>query len=51
MDKDAVRTSLDFSKNRRVDYFIDNVAESKYGTHAWDESVSEPMFCFILKNN
>ena len=27
------------SKLNRVNYFIDNVAESKYGTPAWDQSV------------
>ena len=27
------------NKPDRVNYFIDNVAESKYGTHAWDQSV------------
>ena len=32
-------------KPNKANYFIDNVAESKYGTYAWDESVSEPMLC------
>ena len=38
------------NKRNRVNYFIDNVAESKYGTLAWDESVQIDVFClYYLK--
>ena len=51
MDKDTVRISILKNSLSQVNQinFIDNVAESKYGTCTWDESVFFfVFFCFFL---
>ena len=37
------------NKSNRFNYFIDNVAESKYGTLAWDQSVQIDILYIIIK--
>ena len=51
MDKDTVRNQkFKFSnKLKRVNYFTDNVADSKYEIHVWNESVLIDVL-FIYKN-